>query len=579
MTCYMSELHVRHIRVAIEKRFRNLIDISDVTTSQAEDHFLTRGLSAFVVAELSGAADPLAAKSVVDEGLDGGIDALYFDTLERRCYLVQSKWIKNGEGTPSIGSVLRFKDGVHRFFLGEREYFGPKMQRQWPLVERILEDSRNTYVLVLAYTGKQSLASDAQPHLDDLVARLNDPTEIVVMQILRQRELHDIIAQGTHGEAINLKIMLRQFGRVTEPYSAYYGQVDLKDVSKWGEYGQRLYDKNIRGFKGSTEVNEAIMNTVRKKPQNFWYFNNGITVVAEKVTPQALGSGSQECRVFECEKASVINGAQTVGSICHAVNGGANGLDNSSVSVRIISLDNCPLGFGDDLAKAANTQNRIESKDYVAQDPLQARLYDELFVENQKRYVYRTGDSLSTSESGFTFEEAAVALACAHSDISLCVQAKREVGKLWEDIQKAPYTTLFNEKTNVIKMWRTVEIMRAVEAELKASASARQGKPRLIASHGNRFILHMAFRSGLDPDDTDLEATKKEVPAMVGAILEKLIAVIAEHYKSSYPASLFKNLTMCRELAQEMGTVKKEVEPVRKEMAANNEDQGRLFQI
>jgi hypothetical protein len=103
----MSIIHIRHIQAAIEKRFRGLIDLSDVVNwpaSQREDCFLTRGLSAFVIAELSGAADRIAAASVVDEFRDNGINALYYDAPERVCYLVQSKWSKKGLG------AIRIKD-------------------------------------------------------------------------------------------------------------------------------------------------------------------------------------------------------------------------------------------------------------------------------------------------------------------------------------------------------------------------------------------------------------------------------------------------------------------------------------
>src|SRR5688572_28539758 len=112
----MSIIHVNHIQSAIDKRFRNLIDLSDVKESQRDDCLLTRGLSAFVISELSGAKDEIAAKSVVDCFGDNGIDALYFDAAERVCYLVQSKWIKSGEGSLDLGSALKFKQGVHDFF-------------------------------------------------------------------------------------------------------------------------------------------------------------------------------------------------------------------------------------------------------------------------------------------------------------------------------------------------------------------------------------------------------------------------------------------------------------------------------
>ena len=125
----MSILHVGHIQAAIVKRFDKLIDVSDAKALAREDCLLTRGLAAFVIAELSGADDKIAAASVVDGFGDNGIDALYFDAPERVCYLVQSKWVKNGNGSVDLGSVLKFKQGVHDFFQGNLEPFGPKMKK------------------------------------------------------------------------------------------------------------------------------------------------------------------------------------------------------------------------------------------------------------------------------------------------------------------------------------------------------------------------------------------------------------------------------------------------------------------
>src|ERR1700687_4531881 len=132
----MSTIHVGHIQAAIDRRFRGLIDLSDVHASDTEDCLLTRGLSAFVIAELAGADDQTAAASVVDCPRDNGIDAFYFDAAERRCYLVQSKWIKGGNGSVDVGSVLKFREGVHDFFQGELDRFGPKMKSRRPTINQ-----------------------------------------------------------------------------------------------------------------------------------------------------------------------------------------------------------------------------------------------------------------------------------------------------------------------------------------------------------------------------------------------------------------------------------------------------------
>ncbi len=348
--------------------------------------------------------------------------------------------------------------------------------------------------------------------------------------------------------------MLKEFGTVRDPYKAYYGQVDLKDIATWGKFGPHLYARNIRGFKGSTDVNEGIISTIKTNPHNFWYFNNGITVLASRVKPQPLGSGTQDSRVFECEGASVVNGAQTVGSIVAAIGGGGVDAKNARVSVRIISLEGLPETFGSELTRATNTQNRIESKDFVAQDPQQGRIQQELYLEKNKRYVYRSGDAAPLPDQGCTFEEAAVALACANADASLCVQAKREVGKLWEDITKAPYTMLFNSGTSATRLWRAVEVTRFVDCLLKAVQGAQGGRMKLISTHGNRFLLHIVFNSVEDVFSAELDTLTDKISKKVADTLGILVDPNRKLFESSYPSNFFKNATKCKAIATDILT-------------------------
>jgi hypothetical protein len=99
-------------------------------------------------------------------------------------------------------------------------------------------------------------------------------------------------------------------------------------------------------------------------------------------------------------------------------------------------------------------------------------------------------------------------------------------------------------------MWHAVEIMRMVESELKSYQATHKGKPKLIATHGNRFILHMAQRSALDINK--IEEARKAVPNAINGILERLIAATEKLYEDSYPSNLFKNLTKCEALAEEL---------------------------
>jgi hypothetical protein len=551
----MAILHIGHIKAALQKRFDGQIDLSDLgpntTAADRENFFLTRSLAAFLKAELAEIDDKIAAKAVVDGSRDNGIDAFYFDATERICYLVQSKWIHNGKGSIEVGEVHKFVQGVTDLLEAKLDHFD-KLKHKKPEIDAALTDSSATFVLVVVYTGEQSMSSDALRPIEDFLREQNDPTALISFKQLRQADLYAIVARQAIGESVKLTVLLHEWGKVTEPYPAYYGMVDLQDIETWRAFGQALYTRNLRGFKGNTDVNEGIVKTARFAPENFWYFNNGITILCDKLSKQPLGGSSRESGVFECEGASVVDGAQTVGSILSALDGGPNGFHRARVSVRIIDLEKCPPSFGSELTRAANTQNRIEKKDFAAQDTEQDRLKTELLLECAKVYAYKTGDRSPLPEEGCTFDDAVVALACAQEDSGLCVQAKREVGLLYDDITQAPYKKLFNASVSALKLWRAVEIMRAVGEALREQANL-EGKDRLIAVQGNRFILHLVFRVLNKFDSASQDEFEKMKEGIPGIALEMLASTTAEkekQAKGSYPANVFKNTSKCKALAE-----------------------------
>jgi hypothetical protein len=114
----MSIIHVNQIASNIRDRFEPIVDMSDVKTTdpgQREAQFLSRSLAAFVIAALAKIEDPEAAKAVVDEYQDDGIDGFFFSQTEHICYLVQSKWSKDGSGSIDLASTLKFIQGVGTF--------------------------------------------------------------------------------------------------------------------------------------------------------------------------------------------------------------------------------------------------------------------------------------------------------------------------------------------------------------------------------------------------------------------------------------------------------------------------------
>ncbi len=562
----MSIIHVNQIRLHVLKLFEKVIDLSDqqnAPPAQREDFLLTRSLAAYAVHYLSGAPAELAASSVTDGGQDNGLDAIYYDEANRRLYLVQSKWIKSGIGEPENGDVKKFVAGIHDLFNMQFERFNAKVRSVQSSLEQALADPNTRYEMVLVHTGTSALAEPSRRDLDDLQKEMNDTSEVVFTTVLNQGQLHNSLVASAAGEPINLVISLKEWGHKPGPREAFYGQVSGDQIADWwGKYRTRLFSRNLRNMLGETEVNAEIRQTLEQNPSAFWYFNNGVTLICRRAQRAMAGGTLRDLATFHCDDISIVNGAQTVGTIGKFGEVHAEKCADALVSLRIIVRGE-DIGFGDEVTKTNNRQNRIENRDFVALDPEQARLRSELAIDGIDYQIVRA-ESVSRTPHSFDLIDATTALVMASGNVRLVVQLKREIGKLWDDPSKAPYKELFNTSVPGLFVWRCVQVQRRIDEALetrgKRSGTANS-KRRPIATHGNRIVAALVF-DGLPVDrfkepgfDIETVASSSTITSLVDSRLEALLDRFEKHYGGSMIPTLFKNLSKCEHL---VGLIRKD---------------------
>ncbi|MDG9674346.1 AIPR family protein [Micromonospora sp. DH14] len=553
----MSKLHVRHIREALERSYAGLIDFSDVGDA-SEAHksklFLTRALAAFAIQRLTNLTPNEAAKTVVDGSNDNGIDAIFIDRTNSRVFLVQSKWDGNGTGTIGLGESRNFIAGFRDLTNERFDRFNPRIQAIQSELSEALSDYDIRFTLAVATTGSTELAKPVQEVYEDFLQEMNYGNETYAeTEIIGLQDLHAAVAQGTSGSSIDLDLTLESWGTISEPYEAYYGIVGASVIGEWYErYGDRLFAKNLRNALGNTLVNSNLIDTLTSETDHFWYFNNGVTVLCDRVRKNQRGANTRNFGHFSLTGASVVNGAQTVASISNALRRTSEKVEGARVWVRFISLEGCPPDFATAVTRATNTQNTVESRDFVALDPEQGRLRTEMLLSLQKTYAIKRGDQPPTLATGCTITDATVALACASRDPNLAVQAKSTIGRLWESTEKPPYSVLFNPSVTAYKVWRAVGVLRAVDASLSKERQIRDGRARAIAVQGNRIVAHLVFRqidmSRIDSPDENWAKQLEAVPDLTSTVLNLLTQHVEDAYGNNYITSLFKNATRCRDL-------------------------------
>jgi hypothetical protein len=165
-------------------------------------------------------------------------------------------------------------------------------------------------------------------------------------------------------------------------------------------------------------------------------------------------------------------------------------LEKVKIPLRIISLQEAANEYEALITRSNNTQNRIEARDFVSQDQEQQRLRLELQMEGIDYHIARS-EGYKASAKSFDLEEATVAVACSLEEPSLAVLAKREIGRFWIDLDKAPYKKLFNPQTSALYVYHAVLMERLIESKLSEaikSMDKRSGKRYGVLVHGNRLL-------------------------------------------------------------------------------------------
>jgi len=549
----MSKIQVNHIKTALEKLFDSKIDMKDYDKKpEAEKQiaFYSRALAAYSLHIITSASVDAAANAVVDAYDDNGIDAIYHDESQSTLYLVQSKFIQAGTGEPDTGDLRKFKDGIIDLIEEKTERFNDKVQNKAQSIKDAFSNSQIKLNIILAYTGK-GFSGHNQNIISDLINELNESTEWAYFTDFNLKTAHSTLNIVLAGKPIDSEISLSNWGAIDEPYPTYYGQISAFDLAQlWKHNRKNLFIDNIRSFIGMSEINSGILKTIEKEPENFIYLNNGVTALCNEVTPLPAKTVGKTTGLFDCKGITIINGAQTVGSLGIAIDKTPEQLQKCKLFIRLIPLNKCPENFGTKITIASNTQNKIEKRDFVSLDPLQQNLRTELLLQNINYHFKRTDEVIPYDENNCTLEEATVALACYQEDAAFSVTAKREIGKLWDDINKQPYNLLFNEKLKVHVLWRSIQVYRVVAKYLNDKKAKEKDRKRAVCVFGNYLILHIVLQnipkeSLLNPSSDFSVYINNELQGLVSQAADKTFEVSEKEYPTALMHQLFRNYSKC----------------------------------
>jgi hypothetical protein len=226
------------------------------------------------------------------------------------------------------------------------------------------------------------------------------------------------------------------------------------------ELRRNLFEANVRDYQGATQVNAEIQKTLSERwPEDFWWLNNGITIVAGKVT--------QTGKTLTIEDPQIVNGLQTSREIFHYFKTANTAGDEREILVRVISPETSDSR--DRVIKATNSQTAISPASLRATDKIQRDIEQYLrafglFYDRRKNSHKNEGKPLDKIVSIPAMAQALMAVVLQRPGTARA----RPSSLLKKD---EDYEKVFSESFPIEVFRASIELSRLAEAHLRADAS------------------------------------------------------------------------------------------------------------
>ncbi|TRV47147.1 MAG: abortive phage resistance protein [Microcystis panniformis Mp_MB_F_20051200_S9] len=240
------------------------------------------------------------------------------------------------------------------------------------------------------------------------------------------------------------------------------GRISVTEIATLiDRHGERLLERNIRRYLGlqGNRVNEGIRHTLTSdEKNNFYFYNNGVTLTCDSFSYNALQDGDYKVRV---ENLQIINGGQTCMTIFKTLREPDLIHQNAQafVLLRLYQLPRENEGLVQRITYATNSQNPVDLKDLRANDERQKRL--EMDIQ-QLGFNYRPKRSnTATRSTDITSGVAAEAVLSVwrRKPHQAKFFSREHFGKL--------YDTIFTDQLNGAQIVIAVQLYRIAENRRK----------------------------------------------------------------------------------------------------------------
>jgi len=366
---------VRKLAEDLATEFEERLNIKNDEVRQRSTAFVF--LSVKTVLDLP---DEEALDCLTEGGNDFGVDALHVGDVEDGEFLMtlfQGKYKQNLAGDANFP-----QNGVEKVIQAIKFLFDPDSifttnPQLTLLIEEIRSLVRDGHIprvrVVLCNNGLK---------WSDAAQQIIDGTGLPGDQVGWEHVNHDELVhlmQATKQVDDTLRLAGKAIVEDLDYCRVLIGKIPVREIEVlFNRHGDLLLERNVRRFLGlqGNRVNQGIDHTLRAvaERENFYFYNNGITLLCRKFTHNALQGENHQVRT---EGLQIINGGQTCKTIQKTLAelAGADAyMEKAFVLIRLYQLPSESTDLIRSITFATNSQNPIDLRDLRSNDHKQKNL-------------------------------------------------------------------------------------------------------------------------------------------------------------------------------------------------------------
>ena len=462
---------------------------ADTEEKNISKAFLLLGVSAYLDLDISE-----AAQYITDGGNDGGFDAAYMtegQDLQLNVVLFQSKYVRNLEKDSNFptNAIEKAVNTIKCVFdPSSASSLNEKSQSKVDEIRSFILDGRIPFVTFVMLNNGLPWTDDGQTCIDN---HFKGQEQVQFVHFNHS----DIISYINRHAKINAQISLTGEA-IQENFnykSVLLGRISVMEIYKlMDQFGDSLLEKNIRRYLGRNAVNNGIVSTLldENKKQNFFFYNNGITFVCDRMRYNAL---QKQDWILKAEGLQVINGGQTCKTIYQTIKDNSE-KDFSDVFVllRLYEIDD-EEGIVADITYATNSQNPVDFRDLKSNDSRQVMLET---GAKDLGYIYKRKRDAASNVNAIPITVAAEAVLSVWRGMPHIARYRKN------DLFDSYYETVF-DNLNAAQMIVAVLIFRFCDTMRKRkSADENITSVRPFEAH---FVANMLGKMILAKNDLSID--------------------------------------------------------------------------